>query len=316
LNLVTSVGIAALAKLEQLQYFLYEDPKPASRYSIFVDLKKIFSLCLHLLPRLRISCCRLDMEPRGFPRHISDAFFTPTSRELPSQLGLQQLALSDSSGMPVGVALPQLQTLFLHRPREDFEVAAGLSWSLTELCLHDLQQQLLQQILFSVGHQLIKLSVSVWDTLLLDRVFQMCPKLEVFLVLQSPRDFIGLEAALRPCSLGCLSEFGFVVQKHGKRLLPGHLLQVLRAASKLRVLRLKFSDHDEQLHKVVCEALEQHSVLQNLQQLFLICEPDMGDYYYNDLRLLQNELETNSHALLCSIIDNCPKLHFVKSNSS
>jgi len=215
--------------------------------------------------------------------------------------------------MPVGVALPQLQTLYLYSPNKDFKLGVGLS-ALTELCLQYLKQQLLEQILSSVGHQLIKLSVLMLDTLFLDRVFCFCPKLEVFLVSGLPDGFIGLEAALRPCSLSCLSEFGLVVQKRGNHLMPGHLLQVLRAASKLRVLRLKFSEHDEQLDRVTGGALEEHSVLQNLEQLFFVCELDRADYYFGDLRLQQNQLEMNLHALLCSIIDNCPKLYFVKSN--
>lgn len=317
MNFVSAKGIAALANLEHLQEFLYKETLNTNSSTN----QKLFSLCLKFLPRLRISCRTLEISLEIKPQHLSyiwDAF-RGLQDKLPKRLELRHLALFRTSKMPVGVALPELRTLILFKPLENFQF--GSSNSVTELGLHDLNQESFEKILFKIGHQLLKLSVWVSDTLMLDRVFRMCPDLQVLFISRFPSEFIGLEAPLRPCSLSCLSEFGFAVQKPNRyyrlsRFQPGHLLQILRAASQLRVLRLKFFEHDERLDGAICEALEQHSVLQNLQRLFFFFRPEVesDEEEFGQSRLQDEVLMTSSHALLCAIIENCPKLFYVKSN--
>jgi hypothetical protein len=309
---VSADGIAALADLQHLEEFLYHEKDTSIDRKKPIRNQEFFAMCVQLLPRLRISCSRVDIELE-FDNFLSD-FASKAFRELqfhmPSPLGLRQLALHDALEMPLGVALPDLMSLTLVTPDVTFQLTMS-SWlaSLTELSLQGVRLQMLEEILTRIGSQLRKLSVLVWDTLFVDRVFRLCPDLRVFYISQFPTYFVGLEAPLPGLSLSHLTEFGFVMQNDEccSCLSTDHLLQILRAAPNLRVFRFKnvlFCDQDDD---EISMALEQRSILQNLEKLSCF-------YEWPEVEIANENMEFMecAYSVIYSIIINCPKLTSVE----
>jgi hypothetical protein len=292
---VTSSGIAALAALEHLQEFSFPSLSKQSNKQFF----HWYKICLQLLPWLHVCGFeqKLDLYVFNFPCIFYGKAFGSLKKRLPSQLALRQLVLHRASGMPVGVALPNLQSLYLYRPDTHFRLSSDLS-SLTELVLLDIEQLPLEQILSCVGRQLQKLSVVVMDILHLHRVFRMCPRLRVFHVPECPKQYIGLKEPLGDFTMSCLTELGLVqdLEKHGTEsaVKTEELLQILQAAPNLRVLRLVDTVFSEQGGNEMCRALEEHSILQQLEQIFFFYEwpklanhPDMIRIKKNCFSVLQ-----------------------------
>jgi hypothetical protein len=301
---VSKIGIAALAKLEHLQQFLYRHDKFNHRDYRF------FYMCLKQMPRLWISGMRIKIELETDLRlsGFASKAFQKAKKSLPTnQLALRELVLKRASKMPVGVALPDLKTLFLIRPKRDFKL--GLS-SVTELGLVELKQQLFEQILSSIGHQLVSLVVSVYDELYVDRVFQLCPKLQKFYITNMVVEFVGLNEPIGEHKY--LVEFGFAENslEPGSRFQPDFLLQIFRAVPNLRVWRVQNYLFDEPELKHISEALEQNLILQNLEQFHLISDVQFIDEHAAD-RSAHDELALSMEAanvMLRILIDHCPKL--------
>lgn len=268
-------------------------------------------MCMQLMPNLRVSCSRVEIELELdiFLTDFASKAFHAVRGPLPRTLGLRQLALHSSSEMPRGVALPDLTTLNLILPKSNFQFSTWLS-SLTELGLHGLRQHLLERILQQIGHQLIKLTVVVWDSLVLDRLFQLCPSLQIFYISQFPTIYIGLEEPMMEAvNLTGLTELGMVMQDEmdeSCRFESGHLLQFLSVACNLRVLHLKNFLFGVEEDKDIGEALEQHSILQNLQQLSSVYERTDPELDAETLECLEC-----SYSVLRNIIQHCPQLSSV-----
>jgi hypothetical protein len=303
---VTSAGIASLAKLEQLQEFLYHEKMLRNTTTNRNHL--VFAACLHLLPRLRVSCCRIEirLELDIFLTDFASQAFCCLRGPLRTHLGLRQLALHGASELPRGVALPDLQTLYLILPKSNFQFSTWIS-SISELGLHRVRRLLLERILEQIGHQLLKLSVLVLDTLVLDRIFQMCPSLQTFYISEFPAFYMGLdEPMMDTVSLAGLTELGMVMQDDCSRFESGHLMQLLRAACNLQVLHLKNFFFSVEEEEEIGEALEQHLVLQNLQRLSCF-------YERVDPQLDAEKLEFMecSYSVVRNIIQHCPQLSTV-----
>jgi hypothetical protein len=299
LEQVTEKGIAALAKLEHLQEFFYR-----GKYCLGRD--RYFQLCLERLPRLRLSSFRIKIELETDSRltKFATKAFQRLKTPLPSALALRQLVLKNSPVMPVGVVMPNLETLYVIRPGRKFSLLGLLS--VTELGLEQLLQGQFEQILSSIGHQLLSLAVKVWDTLFVDKVFQLCPKLQKFYITDLPETFVGLKEPLNVHK--CLIEFGFTemsFESQKKHFQPEHLLQILQAVPNLRVWRMKNYLFNEQELVLVGEALEQNSILQNLEQFQLVYVVVFKD------ELVVTGMEV-SDVMLNSLIEHCPKLSTVK----
>jgi hypothetical protein len=307
---VSADGIAALADLQHLEEFSYHEKDTSIDRKKPIRNQDFFTMCLQLLPRLRISCSRVDIELE-FDKFLSD-FASKAFEELqfhkPTPLSLRQLALHDALEMPLGVLLPDLTSLTLVTPLPAFQMNSWLT-SLTELSLQGVRLQMLEEILTRIGRQLRKLAVLVWDTLFVDRVFRLCPDLRVFYISQFPTYFVGLEAPLRGLSLSHLTEFGFAMQNDEccSCLSTDHLLQILRAAPNLRVFRFKnvlFCNQDDDDISV---ALEQRSILQNLEKLSC-------SYEWPEVEIANENMEflECAYSVIYNIIINCPKLTSVE----
>jgi hypothetical protein len=317
--MVTSRGIAALAKLPHLQELLYcnhfHDTHP------FIDttkrLEEFFRMCVRLLPWLQVSGARIlfDLYTEHFPTDMICGAFRKLKGRLPSQLGLRQLVLEAVSILPVGVALPNLQTLYLLEPNENFRLMGTPLTSLTELVLKSIPQAPFEQILGQIGHQLRKLAVSVSmdDNLILDRVFRMCPKLQDFQVPDVFCKFIGIREPLDDCNLSCLTDLGFCDESCDISVKTNDLLQILQAAPNLRVLYLNNILFCENGGTEICKALEQKSILQNLEEFYF-------HYEWSELYGVDPEsvLQTkkNCFAVFQCMVLLCPKLSKVKDSTS
>lgn len=304
---VTSEGISTLDRLANLEEFLYDQYYRSDE--VYLKKQKHFAMCLQVLPRIHVSCSRtkihLSYQDYQLCDHVWKAFEQLQGR-LPSRLGLRQLNFNEPSRMPMGVALPNLQTLTLINPAENFQLGSGLE-SVTELGLHGVSQQLLEQILGQIGHQLQKLAVYVWDILLLDRVFRMCPNLQSFFISDCPVINLGIETSVPPMS--CLTELVLTKSPFDNRdwaaLESDHLLQVLRAAPNLSILRMSSIDiFGEQAFEDFSEALEQHTILQQLETL---------GFYYDWLSGDEESVKWTC-SVLRSMIKHCPKLTTLRTD--
>ena len=208
--------------------------------------------------------------------------------------------------MPVGIALPNLETLFMYQPTHDFQLGTGSLPSLTELSFGQTDQIPMEKILSVIGHQLRKLSVKVSDTLHLDTVFRMCPNLQVLYVPECPVDYIGLKDELLNCNLRSLTELCFVegYDDHDRTLVkPDHLLQILQAAPNLQIFQMHTPIFSEQDGKDFRLALEQHLILQKLQQF---------TFSYDLPETDADKLSANiGRSVINSIISLCPRLSTV-----
>lgn len=314
---VTSEGIATLGRLENLQEFLYAQFDHRSTNEEARN-HKFFAICLQVLPRLWVSCSRtriylISNKSNIHLRHFTDynyaaVAFQQLRGKLPSRLGLRQLTLLTTTGMPVGVALPDLKTLAVISPQDSFRLGSGLE-SLTELGLHDIKQKRFEQILEQIGHQLLKLSVSVLDTLLVDRVFRMCPNLQNFHVSDFPGDFVGVETTVP--TMSCLTELVFNKMLDTWDNLEWalfeaeHFLQILRALPNLRIFKLlNFSFEDQAEAEGIVKALEQHLILQQLESLV---------FNFQWQIILEDSNRENcvrwTSLVLRSMVRHCPKLN-------
>jgi hypothetical protein len=313
---VTEEGIAALAQLEHLQQFLYVE----DRHDFQVIDTKVFGLCMKLLPGLWFSGKMITISLKHIAWYCGTVDADPFYRleqPWPSALALRQLIVRYPSDMPM-VSLPNLETLFVIRPGPSFSLL-GLP-SLTELGVDGVvHRQELEQLLGSVGHQLTSLSVYVWDTLFVDRVLQMCPCLQKLFILELPHRFIGLDGPLTD-DHQCLTELGFTARLREMRLStrfqPKHLLQILRAVPNLRVWRTNDYWFDEQESALICEALAQKSILQNLAELHVTNkEFAFVGVRPRDFDRVPLSFQEAANKVLRCLIDHCPRLSTVKLNS-
>jgi hypothetical protein len=312
---VSARGIADLAKLEHLQQFLFVE----DNHDYELRHIRVFRLCLKLLPGLWFCGKMIKIELHNTVTTYDRGPFYGLQRPWPSALALRQLLLRFPTRMPVGVELPNLETLYVHHPRASFSLL-GLS-SLTKLALDRLMgREQLEQILGSVGHQLTSLAASTMDTLFVDRVFSMCPNLQHFFITSMPPDFIGLNEPL-PNDLQSLVEFGIAEMPYSRprsRFQPDHLLQILRALPNLSVLRFTdywFDEHDSAL---ICEALAKKGILRNLAELYLTNEEFAfaGVIPRNDEEVQPPSIQEAANKVLRSLIDHCPRLSTVKLKRS
>jgi hypothetical protein len=302
----SSKCIAALAKLEHLQQFVYHHTEIDDHQD-----HQYFGYCLRLMPRLTVSGMRIKIQlvPDELLTSFATLAFENLNGPLPtSQLALRQLCLVRSSEMPVGVALPDLETLYLIKPGPSFSLL-GFS-SLTELGLEEMNLQLFEQILDSIGHQLLSLAVSVRDTLFVDRVFRMCPKLQKFYITDLPVDFVGQLVPIE--AQKCLTEFGFGEKDFQIRcrFQPEHLLQLLQALPNLQVWSMRIYLFSKQECTLISKALEQKSILQYLQQFH-----HLANAYDDDEDVSVDDMEYSDLVVQC-MIDHCPNLSRVKLSRS
>jgi len=306
---VTSKGFAYLASLEHLEEFLFSHHFQGDPYCS--KKRRYYKMCLRLLPWLHFSGYRKKFTKNMDMMHIHPSFnYSDTcrylQRRMPSQLGLRQISLIKPSRMPVGIALPNLETLFMYQPTHDFQLGTGSLPSLTELSFGQTDQIPMEKILRVIGHQLRKLSVKVSDTLHLDTVFRMCPNLQVLYVPECPVDYIGLKDELLNCNLRSLTELCFVegYDDHDRTLVkPDHLLQILQAAPNLQIFQMHTPIFSEQDGKDFRLALEQHLILQKLQQF---------TFSYDLPETDADKLSANiGRSVINSIISLCPRLSTV-----
>lgn len=258
---VTSSGIANLAKLEHLQEFLYNDISPSSTVMTLIgrpvirrllSINDVYFMCLRLLPRLHVSGIRInldeDEEDYIFDKNISWSDIRTSNKQLPSQLELKQLILNSTSSMPVGVALPNLESLQLLKPKSNFQLNTTLP-SLTELMVTEITQVQLEKLLSCVGEQLLNLFIDTIDTLILDKVFHLCPKLRKLKISASGNKGVArIKLKVDTCNLSNLRHLSKLSLAYNcepyyyedaedndyRFLIVDNLLQILRAAPHLR----------------------------------------------------------------------------------
>jgi hypothetical protein len=316
---VTRDGVGALAKLEHLQQFLFVE-----EHHVFQNSStRVMQVCALLLPGLLFSGKMIKIrqtltaEYGELDETGGDQFYgLPHSWPWPSALALRQLRLTCPTRMPVGVVLPNLETLHVIEPRQKFSLLGLLS--LTELALERvLRREQLEQLLSSVGHQLTTLAVSTLDTLFVDRVLSMCPILQQFFIPTMPLDFIGVDEPLLMEDHQCLVEWGFTFRpdedQFESRFRPDHLLQILRAVPNLRVWRITDYWFEEDDSALLCEALAQKSILRNLAEFYVThASHTLENIIQSDFEEVPLSIQVATDKVLHCLIDHCPTLLTVK----
>lgn len=321
---VTSSGIAALANLEHLQEFSFREiqtERRPVRYPIFS--RKIrtnfYSTCLQLIPKLEICGARIEFPPHEeiheeIPLYAQwdDDVSRIVLDDVPRQLKLKQLALRRPSRMPKDLHLPNLETLYVLQPIQTFRFDETFPYhnvltSLTELVVTDINQEHFDQLAKSVGHRLRKLSISMPEEMVIDRVFRMCPNVQVLYLVQSnnfsPFTKGAVMKSLVGCDLSGIVELAIVNEYKTEPLFNAdHLMKILKAAPNLRILRLEILVFYDKNVKAICKVLKQRSILQQLEELHFLYTWD--DYPSED----ELQLQRNCFSVIRSMILLCPKL--------
>jgi len=305
---VTSTGIAALAKLKHLQQFLFREMPSFSREDIMKKRTDLCSICVWLMPWLHVIGSTMGLSDSVECKLNWRDVERVLKRRLPSQLGLRQLSLYEPSGMPVGVALPNLETLIVTVPifsEKLFQLksAADLP-SLTNLVLENVKQELFEKIISQIGQQLRKLSVSVWGTLILNKVFLMCPNLQLFYAKNYHMGSLELVEPLVESVLSELTELAFFTcycQSVSTFPSNDQLLQILRAVPNLRILQLENYIFSQLAVRDIGRELSKHSILQHLQKF------DLYHQWPEEDRSWLPE-KNNCHSMIQIMILLCPKL--------
>jgi hypothetical protein len=297
---VSSPGILALHKLQSLEEFLFVSDK----YSMAEV--QMLKQCLELLPHLH--AIGYNPKPRYFllqsMNFVMGVAMSKINNE-PCTLQLRRLSISSIEHIPDQVSLPELQAFFQSEPLyEVHALFAGGVPKLSELYLHETDNETLLLVLGHVGQQLRALRFCVFDGMgqlfgdkvRLDRVLDACPNLSVLDVStsMSPRSV----SQLRPDTLQHLQTLQ-IYFSYSDYMQEGLMLQFLRLAPQLQSIDLSSVMLLDEDLKAWAELAKEGACMQHLQKVYMYL--DSRHFTQQEGKRLVDEVRVT-----CSI--HCPKL--------
>lgn len=291
-------GFKALSDLEHLEEFIFF----ATAFGYCTLNERNMQLCLQYLPKLRNAGGKFF---HGItPQQLQILGHAMTGQLLcakkPLTLGLEQLTLLAVSSIPDGIFLPNLTSLHLMQPTEDFQWDSRMS-AVSELNLQEVTMVECVQVLKKVGRQIKILYIDIMDSILVDKILQMCPRLErLYMVFTD--DVIELASQIEPDTLQQLEvlelvrEDGFYSDDCVDDI--NALLQLLQAP-KLRQLKLRLISLRQEDVEEFDRRLQHGGILQKLEKATLeLMSPSAPKDNFDQL---MDKL--NNSLVLC-----CPKL--------
>lgn len=201
---VSHVGIGALARLENLQQFLFKDLSeelPLQQQQLHQRQLQPMKLCGQLLPRLEMSGRCFDVDSL-----LDDVCFSLHDEvvQLQLELQLQQIVLGGDSRPDAACRLPKLDELLLVRPTGDVSGMCQRFDRVTSLSLTGATMDVVCSVLDSIGHRLDTLAlVQTTPQLVLHEAIGRCPRLTSLTI----KNTTQYEHWFLPYgSLGCLEQ--------------------------------------------------------------------------------------------------------------
>ncbi|XP_065342091.1 uncharacterized protein LOC135940900 [Cloeon dipterum] len=296
----SETGIAALAKLQHLQKFYFEDLDQICEESL------LYELCFQHLPGLLEVGFAIK---RDFMLDYQEAYLCINGHlmamvleelEKPCQLGLQKMQLVGLPTIPQCVTFPKLKSFFVVNPEGPLTIDDRFS-NVSELGLFIMPSMRECYSIFGrLGRQLTKLHLLVRSTIDVSKVLELCPNLSE-LNIYAKR--LVSSSKLKPETLSKLRELNVRMSHHASvAVQPGLTLQLLQAP-KLRSVAL-FSENNkyiiglEELLAIVEEA-KGKKILRRLQILKVECDVE---------EMIPTDREEYGY-LFCRLVMNCPRLH-------
>jgi hypothetical protein len=297
---VSGPGILPLRKLKSLEEFLFGGSGSFSMPEVLM-----LQQCLELLPHLH--SIGYNPTPRFFLSQPMNSLMGVAMSKIkePCTLQLRRLSISSIDDIPEHVSLPELQAFFQPEPLNQMHsLFAGCTPKLSELHLHETDEDTLLQVLGHVGQQLQALRFCVFDGmgqmfgggLQLDRVLNACPNLFVLDVNTSlsPRS----RSQLRPDTLQHLRTLQFYFS-YSDFMQEGLMLQILRLAPQLQSINLSsVMLFDEDL-RAWAELAKEGACMQHLQKVYM---------YLDERHFTKEEGKRLLDEVLISCTIHCPKL--------
>lgn len=306
-DIATGKGFIALSNLHYLEEFIFfvevDTIDLQTQFTRNNINRSNFKHCLQTLPKLHFAGERFNHYLPMTLKNIGLA----TEMELQSKktltLGLQEATLSRASSIPDGISLPNLTSLHLLEPSrwEVFHWDCRLS-SITELGLYEVSMETCINILSQTERRVKKLFLYVKDdTILVDRIFHLCPNLERFSVVLSPRR-VNLVSPIEPNTLRHLKVLELIMLIDSTEFVvdPEALMQLLQAP-ELRHLELTKITLQQRETDEIVRRLQQGEILQKLEHVILHAWHTSADDLY--------EVASNRmNSVLSSMVLCCPKL--------
>lgn len=229
------------------------------------NYSKIFNLSMQYLPKLRNignRAQRIILKPAPI-RYCLGKLTTKWLLEVhkPRTLALQDITLYKASSIPDGVHLPNLTSLSLLMPSENFLCDQRMS-KVYELSITADTKDAFVRILEQLGQQLKKICVdAAFETIPMDQILNLCPNLDMMSYVDR-NTLITLESDINPDTLRQLTELdmSWFQYSFGSEA----LLQLLQAP-ELRILGLNLCSVDQKEVEEIVRRLQQREILQKLE---------------------------------------------------
>lgn len=298
---VSDVGFKALSNLQHFKEFYFMQGAFEPHETVYY--KKLFWLCMKHLPKLRYlgDHCSLD---NAMHYNCLGKLTTKWLLEVgkPTTLALQDMTLYEASCIPDGVFLPNLTSLNLLEPRDNFQCDQKLT-TVTELSIYDGTKEVCYRILEQLGEQLKKIRVfPLQDSIPMDQILNLCPNLNLLSYIGPEQ--ITLASNINPDTLRQLTVLDMYYWPSadlGYSYGPEALLQLLQAP-ELRILRLHLNSVDQKEVDEIVRQLQQGEILQKLE-LAALWPPRTNDKACYELATIQIK------CLQSNMVLHCPKMN-------
>jgi hypothetical protein len=210
---VSSVGFKALAQLQHLRHFLFDDGKES--YCSWELVRKCLLLCARHLPKLKVmgsAFSDINWHHMNVMTDFENCFYHDQVVQQPATLSLEQLVLSGEVNLHKDFQVPELRQLHWFGPRNTI---VGLFHdrfsSVSEIEFCDPAVNVVMPVLQAVGWRLRSLTIEqsseeeiTHEALPLFSLFQLCPRLERLTLTECK--FVAFNVKWREEIFGCLQE--------------------------------------------------------------------------------------------------------------
>lgn len=270
------------------------------------NYSKIFNLSMQYLPKLRNignRAQRIILKPDASIRYCLGKLTTKWLLEVhkPRTLALQDITLYKASSIPDGVHLPNLTSLSLLMPSENFLCDQRMT-KVYELSITAGTKDAFVRILEQLGQQLKKICVEAYETIPMDQILNLCPNLDMMSYVDR-NTLITLESDINPDTLRQLTELDMSWFQYS--LGSEALLQLLQAP-ELRILGLNLCTMDQKEIEEIVRRLQQREILQKLE-IANFWEPST---WYENVKLSASQ----ATCLLSNMVLHCPMMVYVTVN--
>lgn len=221
----------------------------------------------------------------------------------PTTYCLQEVSLLKVRSLPDKILLPNLRTLNLQNPLDNFQWDPRLS-TVCELGVFNTTMYTLVHILGQFGKQLTKLNLYITDTVPMSQIFDLCPKLQYLCYIEAPNVSVSMTCGIEPDALRQLTVLDLSSMEFDDDFVadPEVLLLLLQAPELRRIKVSWFATEQREVDQIV-HRLQHREILQKLE-----CAMMEPLHKYRRFHPLFSVEERQINLLLSEMALNCPNL--------